>query len=636
MNIVQVPQSRVKQSSPLTTVVAMAASFGVIAGLIEGAIFLILPSFNRMMGVNWSILWISPLVDATIFVVVGLALFAINTLLSFNGMILVAAWTFMVLTFANWLSLITGEYVHPAATLVLSIGLATVGTRWLSHRPHVIRPLVRLTCPALIAFTCLGGLTLEVMGRVRENAAVANLPAAAIGSPNVLVLVVDALRADHLKCYGYSRSTSPNLDQLAARGVVFKNAFATASYTLPSHASMLTGLYPHEHGVEWLTARALASNGCPTLGEALQTHGYRTAGFSANTFWFTHELGFDRGFSRFEDVFHSVQDMVLRTFFGRAFEVFVMRRLGLVDVPARKRAPDINSSILNWIDRDRTKPFFAFVNYFDVHDPYFPPEPFRNQFTGSHSSGGLLNWRLGVDDPTLSQDQINSEIDAYDGAIAYADDHIGKLLTALAERGPHDNTLVIVTSDHGEAFGEHGMYLHGHSLHIEEIHVPLIVSLPGRIPAGVQIDEPVTNASIPAAVMDFLPTPDSTTFPGPALSRLWQAPSRGWSRPPLSELAQRSWVGDKYPVRHGRVNSLVSGDWHYIHHEKQPELLFERKTDPLERHNAIDQPDHHDVAQQFRRRLEELRPSTSDFARPLTREWLCGDRFCGCGGIRRP
>src|SRR5215470_1373262 len=171
-------------------------------------------------------------------------------------------------------------------------------------------------------------------------------------APNIIMIVIDALRADHLSSYGYVRPTSPHLDRLAQQGVVFEHALSASSYTLPAHASLLTGRYLYEHGVEWNNRTARFANRYPRLAEALQSRGYRTAAFSANVFWVTRSKGFGRGFIHFEDYFQSVADMAARTLYGRIIETLILRRLGYEDIPARRRASDINRSVLQWIERD--------------------------------------------------------------------------------------------------------------------------------------------------------------------------------------------------------------------------------------------------------------------------------------------
>jgi arylsulfatase A-like enzyme len=198
-------------------------------------------------------------------------------------------------------------------------------------------------------------------------------------TPNILFIVIDTLRSDHLSSYGYERSTSSTIDRLAEQGVLFENTFSTSSYTTPSHASLLTGRYPHEHGAQWITHRPILDDRYQTLPAALKARGYRTAAFSANRFWFTREQGLGRGFIHFEDNFHSLGDMAVRTFYGRKFEEFILRRL-VDDYPWRQQAKDINNSVVRWLERNPERSFFAFLNYFDVHDPYLPPQSYRSEF----------------------------------------------------------------------------------------------------------------------------------------------------------------------------------------------------------------------------------------------------------------
>jgi arylsulfatase A-like enzyme len=277
--------------------------------------------------------------------------------------------------------------------------------------------------------------------------------------------------------------------------VLFEAAFSTAPYTAPSHASLLTGRYPHEHGVQWIDEQPKLDERYPTLSEALRDRGYRTAAFSANVFWFTREKGFGRGFTRFEDYFRSSGDTFMRAHHGIKFMDIVLRRLGFEDIPGRRNAEDINRSVLRWIEGNTDKPFFAFVNYIDTHDPYFPPQPYRSQFSTVENPGGLINHAFSDSTPQMTPSQIQSEIDAYDGSISYADAQIAQLMADIRDRGLEDNLMVIVTSDHGEAFGEHGAFIHANSVYREEIHLPLIFWMPGQIPTGVRVAQPVTNAS---------------------------------------------------------------------------------------------------------------------------------------------
>jgi arylsulfatase A-like enzyme len=453
--------------------------------------------------------------------------------------------------------------------------------------------VVAATLLALIGIQ--GGLWLQ------ERIAMAKVPAASPRCPNIILIVIDALRADHLSCYGYSRPTSPNLDRLAKEGVMFENAFAASSWSLPSHASLFTGRYPYEHTAGWTRPKALLNGHHLTLAEALRSQGYRTAAFSANVFWVTREQGLARGFIHFEDYFHSIADMVLRTLYGRVIEKYLLQTLGFEDIPARKRASDVNRSVLHWLDRDDEKPFFVFLNYMDTHDPYLPPQPYYNKFSKFKNPSGILNWRVGRNNPQMTPQQLQSEIDAYDASIAYVDDHIGQLLAELQSRGLGQNTLVVITSDHGEALGNHDLFLHGNSLYLEEIHVPLIFRLTRQLPAGVQIVQPVTNAALPVTVMNLIGASDQTPFPGISLTQLWEASEthRNWPEP-LSEVEQVPWAPQTSPAYNASMKSLVNSQWHYIIHDTAGTELYNWKSDPWELYNLAERPEMLKIVASFR------------------------------------
>ena len=236
----------------------------------------------------------------------------------------------------------------------------------------------------------------------------------------------------------------------------------------------------------------------------------------------------------------------------------------------------------------------------DTHDPYLPPDPFRNKFSQVENPGGLINDRIGQGDPELTPDQIQSEIDAYDGSIAYVDDAIGKLLAGLDELGQAENTLVIITSDHGEAFGDHGVFLHSHSLYREEIRVPLIMWQPGKLPAGTRVTQAVSNVSLPATLMDLVFS-EGRLFSSPSLVKLIDtaekgAPDEGGDWPmPLSEMAQKPWAPQRAPASSGDLKSLIGTRWHYIEHEANGPELYDLVTDTAETNNLAGRPEVQDV-----------------------------------------
>jgi arylsulfatase A-like enzyme len=580
-----------------------------LTGLVEGAGLL---AFQGLGWLNWNmaqvavsaeIAWISPVFCLLLFGVLGL-LFSVAARLFPSPLVLHGCcFVSAFLLFFDWLAL-SGRIRH-SATLMLALGLATVFVRWFRKREDTAVNFFRRTLPWAAALTLL--LLMGVQGTIwfSESRAVSNLPAAAPGAPNVLLIVIDTQRADHLSGYGYARPTSPRMDKLAQEGALYENAFAASSWTLPSHASLLTGRPTFEHNAE----RNPLDGRYRTIAEELRERGYRTAAISANSFFFCRRVGMGRGFIRFEDYFHSVADMAARTLYGRKFAQFVMRPLGYEDVPARKLASDVTGATLRWAARDPSRPFFAMLNYFDVHDPFLPPQPWRNKFSKLPNPGGILNTFLIRYDVKMTPEELQGEIDAYDGAIAYVDEMIGRLVDGLEQNGQLANTLVIITSDHGEMLGEHGLFLHRNGLHREVIRVPLILRWPGKVPAGARIGTPVTNAAVPATILDLLGSPQQTTFPGPSLAQLWRTPESAATWPhPLSELAQFPFEQMKnVPAYHGAMASLVSPQYHFITHEKFGHELFDWVADPQEQANLAQAPEHGKMAEEFAAHLKQRR-----------------------------
>jgi hypothetical protein len=493
---------KASQSTSGRTVKLMVIAlwFGLVSGLLEGIGFEVLQRLHFTGRFSIEFLWVTPLFNALLFGVIGLAFVAVDRLLPGRLPItLLAVFSFILLTTFGLEPLPFPKLIHPIAIIPLQLGIAIALTQLLYRRLDRSIRFWRRTLPWVTALVALTMIGIQGSLWLKERSAIAHLPPAPSDAPNVLFIVIDTLRADHLSSYGYERLTSPNLDNLAEQGVLFENAFATSSWALPSHASLFTGLYNHEHNVSWKNAHGLTHTPQPTLPEVMQQRGYRTAGFSGNLFWITKGHGFGRGLIRLEDYFYPSLEIVLYTNLGGR-----LRKLGLDDIlnhmdingsPSRKWASEINRSVLGWLERDRDKPFFVFINYFDVHDPYKPPQPYRSRFSDMENPGGILDGNIGGEDPDLTPEQLQSEMDAYDGSIAYLDQQINSLITEIQNRGMGDNLLVVITSDHGEAFGEHKLLRHGHSLYREEIYVPLIMWQPGKIPAGVRISQPVTTES---------------------------------------------------------------------------------------------------------------------------------------------
>lgn len=520
------------------------------------------------------------------------------------------------LTILSLLMLVPG--LHPGASAVMAAGLAwRLGAR-LGRRARGLRRFVVATFPAAMAAVAILGVTSFDREVLAEGRALAALPAASPGAPNVLLIVLDTVRADHLSLYGYQRATSPALERLGRRGVVFDAARSTAPWTLPSHASLFTGRWPHELHV---ADRRPLDRTYPTLAEALAARGYATAGFIGNTYYCNSWYGLGRGFAHFEDYYEpnvllSPVEALRSTALGR----WLITTLGTEynvrpDTPTLlKDAPRVNRDTLRWLDARRTdRPFFAFLNYIDAHDPYITPPGFDRHF-GVHPETAedfdtLKDWYYkSRRDPTERQVRLLN--DCYDDCVAFLDEQLGLLFDGLERRGLLENTLVVITADHGEHLGEHDTYGHGKTLYRPEIHVPLLVFGPRGVPAGRRVAAPVSLRDVPATLLDLLGSPSPSPFPGRTLARFWNATrSAGAEDPILSEL---DIVPN--PPKHpdlslprallGPMFAVTDAQSVYLRDAVGREELYDPVADPGETHDRAGMPASKAVLRRARSTLE--------------------------------
>jgi arylsulfatase A-like enzyme len=437
----------------------------------------------------------------------------------------------------------------------------------------------------------------------------------------VLLITLDTLRADHLTSYGYQRRTSPNIDNLAEGGALFENAFSTSSWTLPAHASMFTGLLPNEHRADW----ADPLNGTvPTLAEALAARGYVGAAFSANTSYVAPEWGLARGFTRFDTYGNSLVGDAAFTVYGKKLAATLLPRLGYYDIPGRKRASEINGEFFRWLDQKGERPFFVFLNYFDLHDPYLTGSSHVARFSDRVTKGDLINFQFQAEafrrKPTLTSEEIQVEIDSYDGCLAYLDAQLGELIAELRSRGLEKKTLIIVTSDHGEAFGNHDLFGHGNSLYLETLRVPLIFYWPDKIPAKARFSQIASLHQIPSTVMEFIDETTSSPFPGESLAGLMKGKA---DEPTISAALSELSPGrfrhgpPNYPTTEGGLKSLVTKEWHLITCETGRAELYRWQKDPKESHNLAGDPEAQVVLQQLKQQLEALLKPAGTQRQPL-------------------
>ena len=305
---------------------------------------------------------------------------------------------------------------------------------------------------------------------------------------NVIIILADAMRPDHLPCYGYGRDTAPNISKLAAGGTVFLNAFPQAPWTKPSVGSLFTGLYPYQHraliavdvpAYREVPQLAYLSEDLKTLAEVFRENGYRTAGFNTNVH-LIRSLGFAQGFDYWADM-----DNI--------------------------SSPEVTEDAVRWINRNAPSPFFMYIHYMDTHSPYRTYPPYKGRFHGTppgledrllteHELSELREGILPSSDLTRLSDLIN----IYDAAVAQIDGQVGKLVSMLENHGLIENTLVIFLADHGEALSEHGNYFHGWTLYNEMLRVPMVISCPGLLAGGKHVNGIVETRNIFLTVIDLL------------------------------------------------------------------------------------------------------------------------------------
>ena len=358
----------------------------------------------------------------------------------------------------NLLMLVPGLAHFAAALLAAGLGIQT--TRLVPRRANTVRRLMRRSTLWLMAGWIVGGPLMWMSLRPATAP-----PAAAVSPqsplPNVLLITLDTVRAANMSLYGYSRSTTPSIDRFAERGVVFEHAFATAPWTLPSHASMFTGRWPHELSAGFATP---LDGTHPTLAEFFGGRGYATAGVVGNLQYCGADTGLVRGFDTYIDYPRSLGEVASSSTLVRTVaNNFRLRRLIQNDQHLdRVSAEQLNTRALSWISDQGDMPFFLFLNYFDAHEPYLPPPPFDRRFGagrqyGRHSPLHHWLWNPAIGHGKMGNAERPEEIDAYDGSLAYLDYHVGALLDALEIRGILNDTLVVTTSDHGGEFAEHSV-----------------------------------------------------------------------------------------------------------------------------------------------------------------------------------
>ncbi|MDP6761380.1 MAG: sulfatase [Planctomycetota bacterium] len=458
------------------------------------------------------------------------------------------------------------------------------------------------------------GPSAELAGTTSKPSAVAPGPVRRLrGRPHLLMVTVDTLRADHLSCYGYHRETSPNIDALAAEGVLVERAFATMGTTLPAHLSIMTGLYPHQHGyvanIGAIKSPFRSSAGRRTLAEVLKAAGYATAAFVSGP-TVSSKTGIDVGFDTFDE--------------------HVPRGDRMRGLSARSRpAGQTSARALSWLaEREGDQPLFLWVHFWDPHEPNQPPEEFARRFSDDEGLEELIarrdidpaklaerfdplelarvfapqlhgKIRAGeeVDFPPVDDAAVRNLINLYDADVAYMDSHFGALVDAFRERGLYERTIVAFTADHGQSLGEHDWLEHGR-IFDEVVRVPLVL----RFPAGVlekpwRVQRVVSHVDLVPTILARLTHPAVASLVEQSSGSDWLAPdfNRPWA------FSQRSSRHRDWEVGPSELNGLKFGltlhGWKYYHRPQAADELYDLSTDPGELVN---------VADRFPQRVEKL------------------------------
>ncbi len=378
--------------------------------------------------------------------------------------------------------------------------------------------------------------------------------------PNILLIVVDTLRADRLGSYGNDRGLTPFLDELAERGILFRNAYAPCSWTCPSVASLMTSRYPSQHRVSDFESVLGADE--LSFAEVLGTANYVTGGFSAN-FRLSRAQGYAQGF----------------------------RTWHTDETTEKLRAPELRRFVQRWLRNNPQTPTLLYLQYMEPHAPYAPPEPYRTRF---RRAGGAVEDETATrklvqrewDD--LSSDEVTLLASLYDGEVASLDAELRLLFGDLEQQGFLANAVVVVTADHGEEFREHGLLIHGLQLYDESVRVPLIVLAPGYR-GGRVVDEPVSLIDIAPTLVELAGLPRQPSFEGRSLVPLLQRPTLwAWlaafrATPPETRdvILELPRSGNVYDLRR-QTDGLIRGRTKLLIDSAGKASVYDLRTDPGE------------------------------------------------------
>jgi arylsulfatase A-like enzyme len=427
-----------------------------------------------------------------------------------------------------------------------------------------------------------------------------------VKSPNVLLISIDTLRKDHCSIYDYSRDTTPNLRRLAEQGAKFDLAYSACSSTAPSHASMFTSLYPPAHQV--LRNGYTLAQEYNTLAEHLSSVGYQTAA-CVSSFVLHPKFGLAQGFTFYDADFKAANQSITRKYYP-----------GQPDV-IDQRANATTQKAIDWLKNKRNpeSPFYMFLHYFDPHDPYDPPEPFRSKFPSQKNEPNYLEKLLSKiqDDKSLYLEKI---IRRYDGELAFTDHEIGKVFEALKHLGLEEDTLVVLTSDHGEGLGQHNLVGHSINIYEEAVRVPLLFRWPNHIPKGLELSSPVEGVDIMPTILDLIGVnQEGLSLHGQSMASALLGGSESDKDRPVHLF--REYYTGRYnqglyekTFHKGNKFAIRKGKWKYIEgKEENSKELFDLSSDPQELEN---------IDTKFPKKASELSAELENWVAKYTKKGL--------------
>lgn len=561
-------------------VVAVLACLALVTGVLH-TLVLVVEHFglHRLVWFSTEFVWMAPLVYAAFFLAFGIpCLLGVLWRPVLPWPAIATGYGVTLLVFALFLPF---TKVARAAALLMAVGTGfrayQVALR--ADRAALSRRALRVT--ALLSLGVASTIPGVPLVRPWLAGATISPPTTTDGPnpPNVLLIILDTVRAASLSLYGYPFPTTPVLESLGASGVVFDLAISPAPWTLPSHASLFTGRSPGELSTTWKTP---LDDSTTVLSAAFRSAGYRTMAIAANLDYTAWDSGLARGFQKYSDypvsltqalgsTSYSQTALIARLLSTRSWSellrVFRSRAFTTLDLGIdpkhwgdRRYADDVTRTFLEWQKEDGTRPFFAFLNYFDAHQGYFAPPGFA-----------------AVGEPQGLQLE-------YTTAIAWIDRNLGVMFETLRARGVLENTVVVVTSDHGELFREHGLSGHANSLYRNAVHVPLVIRYPARVPAGHRVSRPVSLADVSATVADLTGL-QGIGFPGATLRTAWEQPDAPRA-PVVAEVEMAPGTASTQPNATSGLISLFTDSLQYIRRLADgKEQVFNHRRDSLDANN---------------------------------------------------